>query len=1517
MTTPDEARRELARRELARRAEARQQAPAPRAATPFPEFEGDRQRRARFELEARTAAQERTAQAFPDFATPAGQRAEAAQATYRQNLEEERKRRLEALEFTRQIGERPQLAAPPFVAPFFRPSRIEQVPVYQAPLAEPVRVERQYRDPDTGDLRPPTAAEEAVEALAQQPVLTEDQARRRGEELARQRQAIAEARAAGQPVPEFEEPEAAVSGVLSRPAGTGAVVETPLGAVLRGGLGTLEAVAGEVYFGALGYDADPTTGEPINPEEFGAKVAEVRRGLGLPETASTRDVFRAITTVPRYLGSGIQAVTGLPAGDVAESVVGAFPASIAALPGAATVRTEATPEEGPLRTAPSAMDPEERRLASGDPETLRRLARNVTVGRGLGDEFRSVPALRDEYARVYGDEDAAWWAGTLASLPIPSGPGTAARASQRLGTFLGKYAPVLSPTQNLLRFADSVDVRPINVLADVAAAVSKTPQADARLVKRVAEQVVRKESIALGEEATGAALEAVGATEGRSADEVARAVSRALGEDPDVPVGALAESAPTFLRVQEAIVRNTPGDFVMVTDSVAAPRKLAPGIRKAAQAEVARVVERDAPAIAGELRRLQAAVEDPALVADLGRAADRLAAQVAADGLQAATATARGRATRSLVERAARELGEDPRTAGQLFTRSTPDEVARKWASRGTDTPVGRLRGVNSWDEVDPQTLRLALEEVRSLAALRAAPDVATATRRLSDLQTYVARADNPRAMDSMVGRRLRAMRGQAGQRAPLSVERARKNIQATTSQAFRTTGKVLDEMAEEYGSVDKALDQMTELGSGGESAESVWRRTLSYLYSGEPDALWAAVSPLLKGSEELPTVQRLLDLDRQLVASQVVKGWDSSTSSSFIGATIRKENAQMALLKNFLEETVRKSLSAQGREAEAVAQGLLRAEDEATALARNVAPPGLPLAPRTEAFGDVVRQYDAAASDFENMLAQHGEQFAALVDAVPVRQRAGWTQMSGDLFRSGVAAARNAVFGLRYGYAVPNLPLVLGRLVQAPVLSVATIGLENTARTLGQLGRRLDPRQWANRRYGGILRAPDGTVYTPDDIQDLVDQYGLGATALDTERVGSLANDLLVSARRSAEEAGLGARFRRALDVANPATRSLGARMAEAIELTYRRGVFEAGLAGGESPEVAADLARRSLLDFSQVPDAVSAELGQYVATAAQHYQLLSEMVAKVAENPGAVRSIMRAHVKRAQAEDPYGLAGDDEVRATIRFEDDGRVFYGPANPLFAPLDVALTVTGAANYVAANLVEAVQRGWGDGSQYLGERIGRTGAQTAEDMTEKLFTLLDILGGLDEAGNYDPGQVDMAELSDDQMFYATLLTADALDPDRTAGWYDGVHSLLAPQYVDPPEGLALQVPNEDTGELENHPRLWAQQPPEGVPYVKAKGGESTDGADGFYVIKPSATGLRNVQALRSITPEMAERGLRLGAALLPSQRVFADAILPRGAAGAATAALPLEVGPGERMREAKAVESLAEGAARE
>ena len=65
----------------------------------------------------------------------------------------------------------------------------------------------------------------------------------------------------------------------------------------------------------------------------------------------------------------------------------------------------------------------------------------------------------------------------------------------------------------------------------------------------------------------------------------------------------------------------------------------------------------------------------------------------------------------------------------------------------------------------------------------------------------------------------------------------------------------------------------------------------------------------------------------------------------------------------------------------------------------------------------------------------------------------------------------------------------------------------------------------------------------------------------------------------------------------------------------------------------------------------------------------------------------------------------------------------------------------------------------------------------------------------------------------------------------------------------------------------------------------------------------------------AITPDMAETGLRLSSALVPSQRVFADAILPRGAPGVAAAALPVEVAPADaEFRATKAAETLAKGA---
>ena len=782
------------------------------------------------------------------------------------------------------------------------------------------------------------------------------------------------------------------------------------------------------------------------------------------------------------------------------------------------------------------------------------------------------------------------------ALAIPTGPGTAARTAKKLGKVLAEHAPILSPTQNLIRFADSTTSRTVNAAADIAAAVSETPAAQARVVKRAAQNFVKGRTTDLGEEAVAKALDAIDKADANP-QALARAASKALGENPDAAVGELAQQAPEFLRMQEAIVRNTPGDFVMVTDAVAVPRDAAAGVKQAINTTVRGIVERQAPEIAAYLRTLQRTVgeADADLAAELAGRADEIAKTLEDSGAAAAAELARGRQTRALVERAARAQGQDARTAGELFTRSTPDEVARKWGGEG-DTPVASLRGVQSWDDVDSQTLRLALEEIRSLTALRSAPGVATATRRLSDLQTYVSRADNARALDTRAGRAARVLRKQQPDRAPLSVERARQEIIARAGEAFRSTGKTLDQAVKEYGSVEAALDELTKLTSV-DPPSSVWSRVLSYLYAEDLNVV-ERVAGMLEGVGEYPTVAALVDLDRQLVAAGIVKGWDTKYLPSFAASLRTKRNMEKALLKNLVEEGIRKGLSSSAREYEGIIQGILREADDAAALRGHGAPTGLPVARFDDAARNVgmeTRHYDVSASNFERRLAENGEDFATILDSVPVSQRAAVSQLFNDLRRFASGAYKGALTASKYGYAIPNLPVHLLKLVEAPVISLATIGLENTARALAQVGRRLDPRAWVNRKYGGVIRSPDGVVYTQRQIDELIEQYGLGLTAVDSERVGMLANDLLVNARRVAAEQGTGSKLEVALDAANPVTRSLGTRMAEAIELTFRRAVFEAALAGGEPPSVAADLARRSQLDLTAVPDAVANKVGEF----------------------------------------------------------------------------------------------------------------------------------------------------------------------------------------------------------------------------------------------------------------------------------------------------------------------------------
>jgi hypothetical protein len=77
------------------------------------------------------------------------------------------------------------------------------------------------------------------------------------------------------------------------------------------------------------------------------------------------------------------------------------------------------------------------------------------------------------------------------------------------------------------------------------------------------------------------------------------------------------------------------------------------------------------------------------------------------------------------------------------------------------------------------------------------------------------------------------------------------------------------------------------------------------------------------------------------------------------------------------------------------------------------------------------------------------------------------------------------------------------------------------------------------------------------------------------------------------------------AISMLNPLNKGFFMRVAEALELNFRKSVFEMALARGDAPAEAAELARRSQFDYASTPDVIQQQIGQYIGSSAMLYQL------------------------------------------------------------------------------------------------------------------------------------------------------------------------------------------------------------------------------------------------------------------------------------------------------------------------
>ena len=842
-----------------------------------------------------------------------------------------------------------------------------------------------------------------------------------------------------------------------------------------------------------------------------------------------------------------------------------------------------------------------------------------------------------------------------------------------------------------------------------------------------------------------------------------------------------------------------------------------------------------------------------------------------------------------------RVIGE----AVQALQRAeTPSEQAAILRRYEMPAYARRVEEAGGLDALEPRVQNALREQVKLQAAYRAVPDIADAVRKadkVSEFNSYVERLAvlRPGIGKGAYGplmRRIAAIYGsKAYQVTPASVAKTATALRAAGKSVARQVRQALKAEAKTTRSAEQALDNVFAREVTDMSTDAMYSRLLGELYGPEnvPNLLAALkqddLTQGLRLVTDVPTVAKLRQIDELAVAN------------GYVRAKGPAPEVERAMLRAIIEEGVRKRVALDGKAFEAALFGE-RVKDVA-ASARAASPEGaggffrVPerLDPQAGAPGSRARFYRAADPATERKLAESVDELVQVIANEPGIGRFGW----GDWYAAHAGrlgqSLRDSEYAMRYGYYLPNLPYLTGRLMALPIVSLATIGAENTLRALARQAGKVIPEGVPlfprSRRTGLGVTDPDGVYYSPKVLDDLLELHGgLGATAIDQARAGRLARDILRDVERAASPA-----LRRGMADASvrPDVVNFWMRTAEAVELSYRRSVFEAGVANGMLPSDAAILARRSLFDYGEVPGALTNTVGQLFADAGEMYLYVLEFARLVARNPEQATRIAKATRARQRQQDRYGLEGDRTLKALgiVPAGREGQQLhvYGPDMPQVRPVEKTLDLLRSADFVVQRLAGVAKAtGRADYSGALDTGLEGAGEVIRYGASELLPGVLDALEAAAGAELGAPGapRVDLAQLDDTAAFWAALLAADYADPRHEDGTWNTAVDILDPQQVVPPKELA--VPGE--------PSLWAVQPPEGTPFLAL--GQTRDGVPRYFVFEPSQRGLRNLQAVRGLTPDVLEQALGMAASLYGStNNVDVEAVFPSGPAAAAGRAL--------------------------
>ena len=1371
--------------------------------------------------------------------------------------------------------------APRTTLPFFRPTRIVVTPTG----------ERFYQDPETGDLSKPTPGQELMESFAQQQIMSPAEAQRligRGEaplgilEQVSPGEGIVEAPlgAALRSVPGY------LVNILGETYYRGLGYEVKPEAAQEAAALRDQARQAEEAGNIEGAEilrqqaSDILIANPMDESDLGYKIAYARDWWGLPPVISDKDdlvgialpgVATTSTTRPAYSRDpqGRRRASDIEVPSIYEDPAGFFRAETRRLarnvsagrtiaderrdaPDLAEYYTEAWGEPdmayvqgmigevflpiGPGLAAKGALQ-----VARAAPGAARLAGKGVDLVRvnvaqpaleGAIRTARYVPAQLNRtpegQALLRLSNDVAQGAKNLARANTP--------LELRVGMnmYMARAAELAEATGDFVSRADAL-IRP-------------GAASDALVIRKVAEKVMRAADIPAPTIARAMkAIPSDVASWGEAAGKIRGAIGDEVGQE-------VADAISRGLKI------HVPDDFVMVTDDLAVPRAKAPEIRKGAENYVRQQVVRPDSNKGMYLDRIAERLDevDPA-------AATRLRAQ----GNLYLSGKGNEKATLNLLREAEQKLADPALVRG--FRQKPLEEIIQGLSDvvrRTIDTdkypyfadlPVGGKRRVveglkEYW--ISQNAMDVARSRV-DLTSMQIGLD--KANRGLTNLLDYKwLNRPFTRRLAALFGKKLddvtkfsadtalllrRSARGRGR-----AVARALKEESAKIQELAKTDGTLAKEV-EEFGTVSLALDNLVEEQATNPlvniSPEELWDDVFAVMFDPRlnREVLIREIDSSSPGLRSNYPTTRTIDIVANVAEKAPDLRWSGKVSP--FGRDAQNVMASVLLDGKIKEAAAKAGLARDVQRQISFApylQHKMRNQDPRSLLDLILDPEVQEkVAKETDAMLQAERPLGRSRmiagtdTEYEEVIARGGAEFYELLNYAAPKYRGSLRDMAQS---AGQYLLGEGQLGLRqsakYGYFLPNLPFLVWRGLEMPFIAATQTGVGSALSGMGRIAR--DARRQVLRRNltGEGITTPTGIYYSPSDLVKLAEQEGIGYTAVEAERVGGLVNDILADVNRTYGRTG-----RQIWDTLNPATKGFWIRTAEAMERSFRQGVFEARLAAGDTVTEAASVARRSQFDYDEVPgflrEGVLPYIYQGVSTT---YKLQQEMALAALKNPRALSTYLRALDKMQEAQDPYGLEGDRSL-LNLKVNVQGKDYYVRVPGAQIAESAVIAARHGDNLVTAmrNARAALKADPGKALAEIGITGGLPFAYTVVDSA--------IDGALKDWEDFegaDPypttGRRD-EYLSDEKMFWSALLYFHDKDPTHTEGGWSTFQMLFDPVPKDPPADRAHP----------DMPQYWLTRP-EGMPYAFV--GRDAEGRAMFKAYEMGDRGKRNVAILRAV-----------------------------------------------------------------